>query len=243
MTVEYAEKIAAERKCRSEFKVQCTSLCQELFSTLIAWEKKLFPVLDVRAVMLQYLKPDRSKETSGWEGAGPFGIQRCSYQITLWWHCKRCSQSRCVWMLGWGMGGGHCWAFFVMYVVFVVWSVSWGRSLTNSVCVESAWSQWLLTNSLVLKTLRDRLLVVHQLLSCTTSSRWRALLSLLIKPTSVASSANLMMWFHLWAATQSWVTSLNSRGLNTPPWGAPVSPILTAWGLPTRKFRIQLQRI
>ncbi|XP_034033944.1 LOW QUALITY PROTEIN: BTB/POZ domain-containing protein KCTD7 [Thalassophryne amazonica] len=46
--------------------------------------------------------------------------------------------------------------------------------------------------------------------------------SLLMRTTTVVSSANLMMWFELCLAQQSWVIRVNSRGLNTHPWGTPV---------------------
>ncbi|KAK3524892.1 hypothetical protein QTP86_011310 [Hemibagrus guttatus] len=66
-----------------------------------------------------------------------------------------------------------------------------------------------------------------------------------ISPTSNVSSANLMTVVELVVATQSYVYNEYSRGLRTQPWGAPVLrvreaetclPILTACGLPVRKF-------
>lgn len=96
--------------------------------------------------------------------------------------------------------------------------------------------------------MKDRLLWLHQLLRCVTSSPYRASLSLLVKPITVVSSANLMMWFELCLAAQSWVRSVNS----TQPWGTPVFGmvmfeilffLLTAYSLPTSNSRIQPQRV
>ncbi len=67
----------------------------------------------------------------------------------------------------------------------------------------------------------------------------------------VIASVNLMMWLELNLAVQSWVSSVESSGLNTQSCGAPVlsvvvlevlRPTRTDWGLPVRKSRIQLQR-
>ncbi len=72
-----------------------------------------------------------------------------------------------------------------------------------------------------------------------------------MRPTTVVSSANLMMWLELNLAVQSWVSSMKSSGLSTQPCGAPVLsvvvlevlwPTWTDWGLPVKKSRIQLQR-
>jgi len=127
-----------------------------------------------------------------------------------------------------------CWAFFVMCLVFrvhvklsvmctprnfVLWTISTGRLLMHSGVRLGGVRLKSMTSSFVLSTLRDRLLSVDQLLCCTTSSLYRALLSPQIKPSSVLSSANLMMWFELRVAAQSWVRSVNSRGLSTQPWG------------------------
>uniref|UniRef100_A0A3B1IXT6 exodeoxyribonuclease III n=1 Tax=Astyanax mexicanus TaxID=7994 RepID=A0A3B1IXT6_ASTMX len=59
------------------------------------------------------------------------------------------------------------------------------------------------TISLVLSTLRDRLLVLHQSVSHCTSSLYADSSFLLMRPTTVVSSANLMMWFELYFAVQS----------------------------------------
>ncbi len=72
-----------------------------------------------------------------------------------------------------------------------------------------------------------------------------------MRPTTVVSSTNLMMWLELNLAVQSWVSSVKSSGLSTQPCGAPVLsvvvlevlwPTRTDWGLLVRKSRIQLQR-
>ena len=73
----------------------------------------------------------------------------------------------------------------------------------------------------------------------------------MIRPTTVVSSANLMMVLESCLAMQSWVNREYRRGLCTHPSGAPVLrvsvvemtlPTLTTWGRPGRKSRIKLQR-
>ena len=73
----------------------------------------------------------------------------------------------------------------------------------------------------------------------------------MIRPTTVVSSANLMMVLKSCLAMQSWVNRECRRGLSTHPLMAPVlrisvadvlQPTLTTWGRPVRKSRIQLQR-
>ncbi len=65
-----------------------------------------------------------------------------------------------------------------------------------------------------------------------------------MRPTTVVSSANLMMWLELNLAVQSWVSSVKSSGLSTQPCWAPVLsvvvldvlwPTRTDWGLLVRK--------
>ncbi len=57
----------------------------------------------------------------------------------------------------------------------------------------------------------------------------------LMRPTTVVSSANLMMWLELNLAVQSWVRSVKSSGLSTQPCGAPVlSVVLLEVLWPTR---------
>ncbi len=86
---------------------------------------------------------------------------------------------------------------------------------------------------------------------CFNQSRESKRILLLMRPTTVVSSANLMMWLELNLAVQSWVSSVKSSGLSTQPCGAPVLsvvvlevlwPTRTDWGIPVRKSRIQLQR-
>ena len=69
---------------------------------------------------------------------------------------------------------------------------------------------------------------------------------LVIKPTMVVSSANLMVDLEACMATQSWVNRKYRSGLSTHPCGAPVLrtseeemlfPTFTTWGLPVRKSR------
>ena len=73
---------------------------------------------------------------------------------------------------------------------------------------------------------------------------------MVIKPTTVVSSANLIE-LEACMATQSWVNREYRRGLRTHPCGAPVLrisgvemlfPNLTTWGWPVRKSRTQLHR-
>ncbi|KAI4876095.1 hypothetical protein NFI96_024678, partial [Prochilodus magdalenae] len=59
------------------------------------------------------------------------------------------------------------------------------------------------TISLVLSTFRDRLLVLHQSGNRCTSSRYADSSFLLMRPTTVVSSAHLMVWFELCIAAQS----------------------------------------
>ncbi len=47
-----------------------------------------------------------------------------------------------------------------------------------------------------------------------------------MRPTTVVSSANLMMWLELNLAVQSWVSSVKSSGLSTQPCGAPVLSVV-----------------
>ncbi len=113
--------------------------------------------------------------------------------------------------------------------------------------VSGGWStEFLLksnTTSFVFPTLRDRLLVPHHSASCATSSLYCVSSLLLMRPTAVVSSANLMMWLELNLAVQSWVSSVKSNGLSTQPCGAPVLSVVvlevlwlarTDWGLPVR---------
>ncbi len=89
---------------------------------------------------------------------------------------------------------------------------------------ESGWCDLLksTTISFVLSTFRDRLLTLHQSVSQCTSSLYADSSLLLIRPNTVVSSVNLMMWFKLCIDAQSWVSKVNSNGLSTQPLGAPV---------------------
>ena len=58
---------------------------------------------------------------------------------------------------------------------------------------------------------------------------------LVIKPTTVVSSANLMIQLEACMAKQSWVNREYRRGLSTHPFGAPV-------GWPVSKSSTQLHR-
>ncbi len=64
---------------------------------------------------------------------------------------------------------------------------------------------------------------------------------LLMRPTTIVSSTNLMKRLELFDGVQSWVSRVKRRGLSTHPWGAPVFSVMvldvllptrTAWGLP-----------
>ena len=74
---------------------------------------------------------------------------------------------------------------------------------------------------------------------------------LVIKPTTVVSSANLMMVMEVCVATQSWVNRDSRMGLGTHPFGDPVLrirevevlfPSFITWGWHVRKSRTQLHR-
>ena len=76
--------------------------------------------------------------------------------------------------------------------------------------------------------------------------------SLVIKPTTVVWSANLMIKLEVCLATQSWVNREYRRGLCMHPYGAPVLgisgvdtmfPTFTSWGRSVRKSRTQLHRV
>ena len=65
------------------------------------------------------------------------------------------------------------------------------------------------------------------------------MMQLVIRPSTVLSSANLMMVLESCVAMQSWVNREYRRGLSMHPWGAPVLrisvadvllPTLTTWG-------------
>ncbi len=49
---------------------------------------------------------------------------------------------------------------------------------------------------------------------------------LLMRPTTVVSSANLMKRLELFDGVQSWVSRVKRRGLSTHPWGAPVFSVM-----------------
>ena len=176
------------------------------------------------------------------------------------------------------MGGGRlaflsllrkwrlCWAFFTVEQVFrdqVNFSARWTSRNFVFITISTGepWmfsGSWSLcafrkstTISLVLSIFRDRLLTLHQVISCSTSSLYDDSSFLLMRPTTVVSSANLMMWFESWSAMQSWVRSANSSGLISQPWGAPVLsmvvrevlfPIRTVWGLAIRKSISQVTK-
>ena len=76
------------------------------------------------------------------------------------------------------------------------------------------------TISLVLSRFTDRLLTLHQVISCCISSLYDDSSFLPMRPTTVLSLANLMMWFESCSAVQLWngvVRSVNSSGLSTQP--------------------------
>ncbi len=108
-----------------------------------------------------------------------------------------------------------------------------------SLMVSGGWSTGFLlksiTTSFVLLKLRDRLLTPHHSANCATSSLLCVSSLLLMRPTTNVSSANLMMWFELNLAVQSWVSSVKSSGLSTQPCGAPVLSVVVLEVLwPTR---------
>lgn len=103
------------------------------------------------------------------------------------------------------------------------------------------WQALVTFSSFVLLTLRDILLSLHQAASCHTSS---------LKNTTVVSSVNLIIWFMLELEAQSWVSSMESNGLSTQPWGAPVLRVIvlklfgsSQWGSPESncKWRCSFQ--
>ena len=57
---------------------------------------------------------------------------------------------------------------------------------------------------------------------------WLIVVLSVIRPTTVVSSANLMMVLESCLAMQSWVNREYKRGLSTHPWGAPVLRISVA---------------
>ncbi len=62
--------------------------------------------------------------------------------------------------------------------------------------------------------------------SCFTSFLYSDSSSLVMRPRTDVSSANFMMWFEVYFAEQSWVSSMNSIGLSTHPWGDPVLTVM-----------------
>ncbi len=105
-------------------------------------------------------------------------------------------------------------------------------------------------SSLVLLTFRERQLSWHHVVSLPTSSKYAVSSSLLMRPRTTVSSANLMIDVELWEDTQSWVYREYSRGLRTQPCGAPMFrvielevnwPTFTTCGLAVRKSWIQSQ--
>ena len=85
-----------------------------------------------------------------------------------------------------------------------------------------------------------------------TSSLQAISLLLLLKPTTVVSSLNLMIELEACMATQSWVNREYRRGLSTHPCEALVLriskvemlfPTYTIWGWPVGKFRTQSHRV
>ena len=164
-------------------------------------------------------------------------------------------------------GGGRwrrCWAFFMVELVFrdqVKFSARWTPrnfvfftiSTGEPWMFSDSWSLCGLQKSTTISVVLSyiRLLTLHQVISCSTSSLYVDPSFLSMRPTTVVLSANLMMWFESCSAVQSWVRTVNSNGLSTKPLGASVLsvvvlevlfPIRTVWGLPVRKSRIQLQR-
>ncbi len=97
---------------------------------------------------------------------------------------------------------------------------------------------------LSLLTFRERQLSWHHDVSLSTSSKYAASSSLLMRPRTTVSSANLTIEVELWEDTQSWVYREYSRGLRTQPCGAPMFrvmelevnwPTFTTCGLAVRK--------
>lgn len=77
-------------------------------------------------------------------------------------------------------------------------------------------------SSFILEVLSSRLLLMHHSESLATSSQQADSSPFDIKPTTVVSSANLMIVFVLWVGVQFWVYSEYNRGLSMQPCGAPV---------------------
>lgn len=68
---------------------------------------------------------------------------------------------------------------------------------------------------LLSSTFRERLFLPHHLVSCSISFLYSVSSLLMMRLTTVGSSANLMMWFVLNLAVQSCVSRVNRRGLST----------------------------
>lgn len=132
---------------------------------------------------------------------------------------------------------------------------SWPLSIVEPLMNSREWSAGVLlrstTISLVVSTLRDRLLSLHQLTSCSTSSLYDVSSLLFMRPITVMSLALLMIWLDSNLPRQLWVSSVNSSGLRTHPRGVPVLsmmvpdvqlPMRTAYGLSVTKSRIKFQR-
>lgn len=113
----------------------------------------------------------------------------------------------------------------------------WEWSLTMLFAVENLLKS--MKMYYVLSTFKERLLFLHQSAPLPTCSVYAEMSLLLMRPTTVTSSANLMTWFALSSAVQSWVSSVKS-GLSTQPCGMPVVLmvlVLIRSGLSVRKAR------
>lgn len=137
-------------------------------------------------------------------------------------------------------------AFFVKELVLrdqVKFSTRWTqRNLLFLTIVDVQWR--VVKNHLFCFVyIQKRLFALHQSFSLCTSYADSSFL--LMRPSTVVSSANLMIWLVLYIAAQLWVSRVNRRGLSTQPWGAPVLsgvvlfPIQTDWGHPIKKSMIQ----
>lgn len=93
-------------------------------------------------------------------------------------------------------------------------------SPAESLMWNGVWTVWAFLNStvfFVLFTFRSRL-PLPQLSSCSTFFLLDELSLLLMRPTTVVLSANLMKLLELYCAVQSWDTRLKRSGLSTQTW-------------------------
>ena len=115
----------------------------------------------------------------------------------------------------------RCWSFFMVEQVFrdlVMFLARWTPRNEEQWMSSGSWSLCDLrkstTISLVLSKFRDRLLILHQVISCSNSSLYDDSSFLSMRPT--VPLPNLMMWFDLCSAVQSWVRSVTHQKVQDP---------------------------